>query len=64
MSTFLRFLLAVASTTSVPCTFVSIVRTGLSTIRRTPTAAARCTTTSQGSIISASSGAFFTESMA
>ena len=37
----LRFLHACASTTSVQCTLVSIVRTGLSTISSTPTAAAR-----------------------
>ena len=41
MRTFFFFLLAAASTTSVPCTFVSMVRTGLSTISLTPTAAAR-----------------------
>ena len=35
------FLLACFRTTSVPCTFVSIVRTGDSTISLTPTAAAR-----------------------
>jgi len=41
---------------SVPLTLVSIVRTGLSTIRRTPTEAARWKTTSQGSITSARRG--------
>ena len=41
MKTGFFFLLACASTTSVPCTLVSIVRTGLSTISSTPTAAAR-----------------------
>ena len=41
MKTGFFFLLAWASTTSVQWTFVSIVRTGLSTISWTPTAAAR-----------------------
>ncbi len=35
------FLFATDSSTSVPRTFVSIVRTGLSTMSFTPTAAAR-----------------------
>ena len=39
--TFFFFLLAIASKTSVPRTFVSMVLTGLSTISFTPTAAAR-----------------------
>ena len=46
MSTCFFFLFGVLSTTSVPCTLVSIVRTGLSTISLTPTAAARWKTTS------------------
>jgi hypothetical protein len=37
----LFFLFAALSTSSVPLTFVSIVRTGLSTIKRTATVAAR-----------------------
>ena len=41
MTTSLRFFAACLSTTSVPATFVSIVRTGASTINCTPTAAAR-----------------------
>ena len=52
------FLFACLSTTSVPCTLVSIVRTGASTISFTPTAAARWNTTSQSSTSSASSGSF------
>ena len=39
------FLAAQASTISVPCTLVSIVWTGRSMMRRTPTAADRCTVT-------------------
>ena len=41
------FLLACFSTTSVPCTFVSMVWTGASTIGFTPTAAARWATVSR-----------------
>src|SRR3954469_9448349 len=57
------FLLACLSTTSVPCTLVSIVYTGCSTINLTPTAAAKWNTTSQRSINSASSGSLVTVSM-
>ncbi len=60
MSTSFFFLLACLRTTSVPCTLVSIVWTGASTISFTPTAAARCTTTSQRSTSSASSGSLVT----
>jgi hypothetical protein len=63
MSTSFFFLFACFSTTSVPCTFVSIVWTGCSTISFTPTAAARCTTTSQRSVSSASTGSLVTVSM-
>src|SRR5688572_11746061 len=56
MITSFFFLLACFSTTSVPCTLVSIVCTGRSTISFTPTAAARWKTTSLRSIHSASSG--------
>ena len=63
MSTSFFFLLACLSTTSVPCTLVSIVRTGSSTMRRTPTAAARWKTTSQPSMSSASSGSLAMVSM-
>ena len=62
MKTSFFFLAACLSTTSVPCTLVSIVCTGCSTISLTPTAAARWNTTSQRSIISARSGSFVTES--
>ena len=62
-STFLRFLLASFSTISVPCTLVSIVLTGLSTISRTPTAAARWKTTSARSTSSASIGSLSTLSI-
>ena len=41
MKTSFFFLFACLSTTSVPCTLVSIVWTGCSTISLTPTAAAR-----------------------
>ena len=41
MTTFFLFLLACFRTTSVPCTLVSIVCTGSSTISLTPTAAAK-----------------------
>src|SRR6266850_2593029 len=57
------FLFACFSTTSVPCTLVSIVWTGCSTISLTPTAAARWKTTSLRSISSASSGSLLTVSM-
>ena len=57
------FLFACRSTTSVPCTLVSIVWTGASTISFTPTAAARWKTTSQPSMSSASSGSFVTLSI-
>jgi hypothetical protein len=40
MNTGLRFLAACASTTSVQCTLVSIVRTGLSTMSSAAAAAA------------------------
>ena len=63
MTTSFFFLFACFSTTSVPCTFVSIVWTGSSTISFTPTAAARWKTTSLRSISSASSGSLVTESM-
>ena len=63
MNTSFFFLLACFSTTSVPCTFVSMVWTGRSTISFTPTAAARWNTTSQPSINSASNGSLVTESM-
>ena len=42
MITFFFFLPAISKTTSVPLMLVSIVRTGLSPISRTPPAAARC----------------------
>ena len=64
MKTSFFFLFACFSTTSVPCTLVSIVCTGCSTISFTPTAAARWNTTSLRSIISASSDSLVTESMA
>ena len=41
MTTFFFFLFACFSTTSVPCTLVSMVCTGSSTISLTPTAAAK-----------------------
>src|SRR3954463_10506861 len=63
MTTSFFFLFACFSTTSVPCTFVSIVYTGCSTISLTPTAAAKWKTTSLRSISSASSGSLFTVSM-
>ena len=63
ISTFFFFLLASFSTISVPCTLVSMVLTGLSTISRTPTAAARWKTTSTRSISSAITGSFITVSM-
>ena len=63
MTTSFFFLFACFSTTSVPCTLVSIVCTGCSTISLTPTAAARWKTTSLRSISSASSGSLLTESM-
>ena len=53
MKTGFFFLFAGASTTSVQWTLVSIVRTGLSTISSTPTAAARWKTTSASSTSSA-----------
>ncbi len=53
MNTGFFFLLASARTTSVQCTLVSIVRTGLSMISSTPTAAARWKTTSASSTASA-----------
>ena len=62
-STFFRFLLASFSTISVPCTFVSMVLTGLSTMRRTPTAAARWKTTSARSTSSARTGSLSTLSI-
>ncbi len=46
MNTSFFFLTAWRSTTSVPCTLVSMVCTGCSTISFTPTAAARWKTTS------------------
>ncbi len=61
--TFFLFLLANSSTPSVPLTLVSIVRTGLSTMSRTPTEAARWKTASQSSISSASNGRLKIESM-
>src|SRR5262245_10729369 len=64
MKTSFFFLFACFKTTSVPCTLVSIVCTGCSTISLTPTAAARWNTTSLRSIISASSDSFVTESIA
>ena len=63
MRTFLRFLLAWARTISVACTFVSMVRTGLSTMSFTPTAAARWITTSARSMSSAVTPSFITVSM-
>src|SRR5438067_8311121 len=57
------FLLACFNTASVPCTLVSIVWTGCSTISFTPTAAAKWKTTSLRSMSSASSGSLFTVSM-
>ena len=63
MSTFFFFLFASFSTISVPWTLVSMVLTGLSTISRTPTAAARWKTTSARSISSASTGSFITLSI-
>ena len=63
-STFFFFLLASFSTISVPCTLVSMVLTGLSTMSRTPTAAARWNTTSTRSISSAVTGSLMTLSMA
>jgi hypothetical protein len=56
-------LFAWARTTSVPWTFVSIVRTGLSTISFTPTAAARWNTTSHSSTNSATTDALWTLSI-
>ena len=64
MTTSFFFLLAYFSTTSVPCTLVSIVCTGASTISFTPTAAAKWKTTSHRSINSAMSGSFITVSTA
>jgi hypothetical protein len=58
--TFFFFLLASFSTISVPWTLVSMVLTGLSTMSRTPTAAARWKTTSARSITSAVTGSFIT----
>src|SRR6266480_3616381 len=63
MNTSFFFLFACFSTTSVPCTLVSIVYTGCSTISLTPTAAAKWNTTSLRSISSASNGSLFTVSM-
>ena len=63
MRTFFFFLLAWARTTSVPWTLVSIVRTGLSTISLTPTAAARWKTTSHWSTSSATTAFSWTLSM-
>src|SRR4051794_22611584 len=63
MTTGFFFLLALASTTSVAPTFVSMVRTGLSTISSTPTAAARWYTTSASSTSSATTGALWHESI-
>ena len=63
MTTSFFFLFACLSTTSVPCTLVSMVWTGCSTISFTPTAAARWKTTSLWSIISASSGSLVTVSI-
>ena len=63
MNTSFFFLFACFSTTSVPCTLVSMVWTGCSTISLTPTAAARWNTTSLRSISSASSGSLVTESI-
>ena len=63
MTTSLSFLLACVSTTSVPWTLVSMVRTGASTISLTPTAAARWNTTSARSMSSAVSGSFITVSI-
>src|SRR6266480_258626 len=59
-----RFLFFAASsrTISVPLMFVSIVRTGLSTMSLTPTAAARCKITSASSTSSAISDRFITVS--
>ena len=51
-----------ASDDFVPCTLVSIVCTGCSTMSFTPTAAARWKTTSLRSIISARSDSLVTES--
>ena len=63
MSTFFFFLLASVRTFSVPLMLVSMVLTGLSTMSRTPTAAARWTTMSHRSMHSASTGTFITVSM-
>ena len=62
--TFFFFLLASFSSISVPWTFVSMVLTGLSTMSRTPTAAARWKTTSTRSTSSAVTGSFMTLSIA
>ena len=62
--TFFFFLLASFSSISVPWTLVSMVFTGLSTMSRTPTAAARWKTTSTRSTSSAATGSFITLSMA
>src|SRR5947208_2521260 len=62
MNTGFFFLFAWARTTSVQCTLVSMVWTGLSTISSTPTAAARWNTTSASSTSSATRGALAAES--
>ena len=63
MTTSFFFLFACLSTTSVPCTLVSIVWTGASTMSLTPTAAARWNTTSAPSMSSASTGSLVTLSI-
>ena len=55
--TFFRFLAAISKSSSVHWMLVSNVRTGLSTISFTPTAAARWNTPSTSSTNSAKSGA-------
>jgi hypothetical protein len=63
MNTSFFFFAACRRITSVPCTLVSMVCTGFSTINLTPTAAARWNTTSARSTISATTGSLKTVSI-
>ena len=63
MKTSFFFFAAWRRMTSVPCTLVSMVCTGRSTISLTPTAAARWKITSARSTISATSGSLKTVSI-
>ena len=63
MNTSFFFLAAWRRITSVPCTLVSMVCTGSSTISLTPTAAARWKTTSARSTSSATSDSLNTVSI-